>query len=224
MDAEFYEKDGLRYDRVTKIIDFFQPPELVEWKVKTGLKEAGRISRRALKTGSRVDELISANPYEPAIAKKDSPETASCIEAWDSFVTDHQPKNLIWHETLFSGELEIAGTYDFVWGDYLIDIKTSRKIKPSHFFQLGAYALMKPEIKEVAILRLDKNLGIYELVNSKQLGLSLENCKTGFLHLLGAYRFYQEADLALNSPKAEKEKENDSDISSQQITAADSSI
>lgn len=47
--------DGILYMqqvRVTEVLDYFQAPELVEWKMKVGKAEAGKISRMALKIGT----------------------------------------------------------------------------------------------------------------------------------------------------------------------------
>ena len=225
MDNPYYEKDGKRYTRVSRIIDFFAPPDLVEWKMDTGRKEAGRISRAALKIGSRVDDLITENWQNPKVGKKDGLEVQSCLQAWQAWLKDYQPKELKFHETVYDEEAMVAGTYDFMWGDILVDIKTSRNVKPYHFFQLGAYGgMMKPHPEKLAILRLDKSLGIYEFVESRKVGLDPLDCWLAFKGLQRAYKVYNQADSALNPPKGQKEQENDTDISTQQITAADREI
>ena len=82
MDDHYYSKDGKQYERVTRILDYFSNPELVAWKVKVGQKEAGKVSRIALKCGKAVDEMIRASRI-PKL--KDSDEIKSCLKAWKSW-------------------------------------------------------------------------------------------------------------------------------------------
>jgi len=81
---KFYEKDGRKYKRQSTIMDFFPHPDLVDWKVKVGKAEAGRIQRKALKIGSRVDELCEKDVVDGSykLRKADPFEVRSCMEAW----------------------------------------------------------------------------------------------------------------------------------------------
>ena len=58
MDDKYYVKDGVSYERVTSILNYFQSPDLVKWKLRVGAKEAKRISTIAMKRGTNVDEAI----------------------------------------------------------------------------------------------------------------------------------------------------------------------
>lgn len=197
MDAEFYEKDGRQYDRPTRILDYFSPPELLEWKVRTGLKEAGRISRIALKHGKRIDELIRATK-EPK--KGDSPEVHKCYAAWLKWVDCYCPGPLVFPETLYCEARMIAGTPDIYWPEMedLIDVKSAKTVHENYFFQLGCYASMLPfPVKRLAVLRLDKELGEYEYVTNEQMGLSVADCVNGFNGLLIYFKLYQRAQSAL---------------------------
>ena len=81
----YYEKDGVRYDRVTAVLDYFAPPELVRWQIKVGAKEAKRIGTVAKNIGTSVDEWIKAdiNGLRPRLPK--SLEARNCIEGWKRF-------------------------------------------------------------------------------------------------------------------------------------------
>ena len=72
-DFEFYEIGGRKYQRFSTIMDYFPHPKLVEWKVSLGKAEAGKISRAALKEGSRIDEYtyLDWQGAKPKLPKKD---------------------------------------------------------------------------------------------------------------------------------------------------------
>lgn len=207
MDDEFYLKDGKSYERVTRILDYFAPPELMSWKVRVGNKEANRISKVALKFGSRVHELIEKNGE---VVKKDSEEVKNCMNAWNSWKKDYWSENIVNGVTLYDEKRMVAGTPDFTIGSELIDIKTSREVKSSHFVQLGAYAsMMEATPLRVSILRLDKGLGIYEYVSNEKIGVSVDHCIEAFRSLLGYYRFYRNVQSTMKPrgamPQGEEE-------------------
>lgn len=207
MDSEYYERDGKTYERVTRILDYFATPELVDWKVRVGKKEAKRVGTIATKFGSRVHELID-KCEEPN--KKDSEEVKNCYKAFTSWRQDYGFPQLIGGSTLFCDKRMIAGTPDSYMGNTLIDFKTSREVKASHFVQLGAYAsLMEKQPSRLAILRLDKQNGMYEWVTNEKVGMEVEQCINAFTYLLGYYRFYNRVQSTLRPkvalPQGEEE-------------------
>ncbi len=198
MDDEFYQKQEKSYERVTRVLDYFAPPELVSWKVKVGQKMAGIVGRQAIKTGKCVDEMIREGRIPKA---KDSQEVKNCMIAWDAWKTDYAPSNIEFPSTLFCEKRLLAGTPDFIWkdGDELSDIKTSNSVRESYFFQLGAYASLLPKTpKRISVLRLDKKLANYEFVTNESVGLSIYDCINGFNGLLLYYRAYQRVQSTLN--------------------------
>lgn len=198
MDGEFYEREGRRYHRPTHVLDYFAPPELVDWKIKTGRAEARRISRIALKHGSRVDELVRTGD---AVTSKDDPEVRNCLKAFYKWKSDYGVGELVFPATHYCEIRGIAGTPDVYWekAQDLIDVKSSKRIHESYLFQVGGcYASLVPfPVKRVAILRLDKELGDYEYVTNEKLGLSLEELKHGFNGLLDYYKAYKRVQSAL---------------------------
>jgi len=52
-----YTIDGGRYDRLTSVLGYFQPQELIDWKMKVGPEEAERIGGEARAIGTRVDSI-----------------------------------------------------------------------------------------------------------------------------------------------------------------------
>ena len=202
---DYYEKDGKKYERPTNILNYFAPPEYVEWKVRTGNREANKVIKIAMKHGSRVDELIRTSNKPD---NKDSSEINNCWKAWNKWKADYSVVEIEFPKTAYCDYRMLAGTPDVLWGKCLIDIKTSKTIHENYFFQLGAYASLIPyNVKELAILRLDKELGEYEFVNNEKVGLSVEDCILGFNSLLAYYRRYKQVQSTLQP----KEKVYDGD-------------
>lgn len=202
MDNETYSKEGKEYERVTRIINYFLPPELVDYKVRVGNRVANASMKKAGKFGTMIDEAIRLNWKEPAI-KKPCAESKEALKAWDSWKWDNAVEDISFPETLYSEELLIAGTPDFVWKNMIVDIKCSSGVKPIYFAQLGAYASMsgvKPE--DLAVLRLDKNTGMYEFIKASAVGLSVDACVSYFLSLVYSFRTYKQVQSTL------KPKEN----------------
>lgn len=143
---------------VTQVLDYFMPPELVEWKLDEGRAEANRIGKKAMKIGTRVDELIK-NEGQPK--KSDSVEVQSCFKAYEKFREDYKPVSVkpckrLYFEMLgfkITGEPDL----DIAFPNYnvLTDIKGSNRIDIKHWIQDTVYASVTGHQK-VAILRLDK--------------------------------------------------------------------
>jgi hypothetical protein len=197
VDGEFYEKEGKLYGRPSHILDYFAPPELVDWKARTGLTEAKRISRIALKHGSRIDELIRESK---APKKSDSIEVVNCFRAWSKWLSDYSPKFIVFPPTGYCEKRMVAGTPDIYWEDQqdLIDVKSSKSVHENYFFQLGFYASVSTSpIKRLAVLRLDKELGEYEYVTNEKVGMTVQDCIDGFNGLLAYYGRYKRVQSAL---------------------------
>lgn len=179
--------------RVTQVLDYFQPPNLVAWKLRTGNAEANRISRAAMKTGSRVDEIIKAN-LEPV--KKDKPEVFSAFIAYKKWLAIYiplevKPQVRVEKEIegiILSGEPDII-VIDDIEPPTLVDIKVATRISDKYWLQLAAYAWLTDWTGPVGILRLDKATESYEYVTKN---LSVEWAV--YCGLLKAYLYYGEDD------------------------------
>lgn len=189
-DVPYYEKEGRRYDRITHILDYFSPPELVSWKIRVGKKEAGIISRAALRIGENVDEAIRQSIDGGVQVKLKTTEAKNCMEAFWEWRNERKAQ-LSTMETVFDDELMVAGTPDIFWmnNQTLIDIKCASAIRPSYWLQTEFYARQKP-ITTKGILRLEKNLAIYEY---KEMPLCDEHWEAvkGAIKL---YRYYKSVD------------------------------
>lgn len=150
---------------VTTVLDYFATPWLVDWKLRVGKKEAGRISREAMKIGSRIDEIIKSGKVKSFSKEKD--EVKNCIRAYDKWHEVYQPKSITPCTRLFAtiDGIEVTGEPDLMVDDVLVDIKCSSKISLNYWLQVNMYRrLQGNSMDKVAVLRLDKVTASYEYV------------------------------------------------------------
>lgn len=153
------------YTRVSAILDTYQPPELIEWKLKCGKKEAKRISTVATKIGTNVDAWIRADIEGKKYPKLNSIEAENCVKAYQKWKEDYQidVSKLRSGTRLFNEETKICGEPDILFPDekLVIDIKCSSAIRPTYYLQTEWYG-RELGYSRKAILRLDKNLSMYD--------------------------------------------------------------
>lgn len=152
---------GTRVIRVTEPLNFFKHPKIVDWMVKEGKKESGRISRAAMKVGSRVDELVKTNTQP---IKKDKLEVVSAYNAYYKWARNYTPITvtpLKRVEKVIYGVI-LSGEPDFEALDVLTDLKCSARISKSYWLQLAAYAWLIDWLGKIAILRCDKATEAYQ--------------------------------------------------------------
>lgn len=176
---------------VTEVLDTFIPKGLLAWYLKTGAKEAKRLSTVALKIGSRVDELIQEDVLNGSykLSSKDPIEVKNCMEAWKQFKEDYQPNIQSMQVQVIDKTQKLIGHID-IKTDRIIDVKCASSIKQNHWIQVSKYTVMHGELTVPAILRLDKNLGTYEYKTAEQAKISVLDCVKVFDGLLEAHRFY----------------------------------
>lgn len=195
------EMKALGYVSVTEILDFWNPPELVTWKVKVGAVEARKIGRAAMKIGSRVDELIQRyieTPETPVVfAKSDTIEVRNGIRAWLQYVADHGPKIVGAQIEVLDEQNKIIGHLDIETDDAVLDVKCAGMVKASHFFQVSKYAVLRGK-RDAGILRLDKSIGMYELVMASSVGIDIHACAKAVDALAYATRMYHSTKGAIN--------------------------
>ena len=124
--------------RVTQVLNYFKEQWFVDWFHDTGRREANRVSKEALKIGTRVDELIKANSTPTT---KDKAEVHSCIAAYNKWKAVYQPKSVTPCNRLFGtvDNHQITGEPDIMVDDVLVDIKCSNKIALSYWLQVNMY-------------------------------------------------------------------------------------
>lgn len=167
-DFKYYERGGRKYHRVTTVLDYFPCPELVEWKVRVGKAEAGRISRKAFKDGSRIDELCEADwrTGKYKLKKSDNAEVRSAMQGWEQWKdewSDVYADIQGMQETVFSDAWGVAGTLDIRTSKAIIDIKGAQRISKNYWVQTAFYN-SGFGLPNCYILRLGKSEGTYEFI------------------------------------------------------------
>lgn len=162
------EQQAAGWLSVSQVLDGYQEEGIIDWKIKVGKKEAKRIGTIALKIGTRIHELIEQDWKEGKYKFKttDPIEVRNCMAAWEQFKTDYRPEILNMETEIKDEVNKIVGHRDALikLNDSLVvlDFKTSAQINRKHWVQVNKYAEMDMFLDQVGVLRLDKNLGIYE--------------------------------------------------------------
>lgn len=176
---------------VTQVLDAFIPKGLLAWYLKTGAKEAKRLSTVAMKIGSRVDSLIQEDILKGSykLSAKDPIEVKNCMEAWKQFKSDYQPTITGVQKEVKSDTQKLVGHIDLIFGATIVDVKCASSIKDNYWLQTAKYSdLLESDTDGIAILRLDKNLGTYQFTKKEQSVVN-ELVKV-YDGLLDAYRYY----------------------------------
>lgn len=190
------------------MLDYFWGPELVKARVKCEAREWTAKGKKALKIGSRVDELVRTG-MKPK--KSDADEVKGCMEAWFKW-RERYPEPIIFPDTAYDDKRRIAGTPDFYMTEskILVDVKTSMSVYENYWLQVGGCYSSLPfdfEIKDVAILRLDKPVGDYEFVTANSAELDIDILRMGFNGLINFYRVTEY--IKLKTKPLTKSTEND---------------
>ena len=149
--------------RVTEVLNYFKEPWYVDWVCRVGKREANRVSKAAMKIGTRVDELIKSNGTP---SSKDKPEVQCAMNAYAKWLHVYKPTLIVngtRHDTTIEGQ-EVSGEPDLFVDGVLVDIKCSSKISPLYWVQVNMYSYLTNHLGRVGILRLDKTTASYEYV------------------------------------------------------------
>lgn len=177
--------------RVTEAVGYFKPEWYTDWVLRVGKREANAISKKAIKIGTRIDEIIRSGFYEAD--KKDTQEVKKSLKNF-----------LAWKERYSIGTIEpldrredesigLTGAGDFYIPEWetLVDYKSSKRIYPEYFFQLGGYRRLGFPAKKLAILCCDKEIDFFLYKTNEDFGLSLEQCVDAFESAFKHYRYYK---------------------------------
>lgn len=193
MDGEYYEKDGKQYDRVTRVLGWFEPPDLTAWKIRT--KDHKKIGKKAMAIGSRVDGMCEADwrgeGYKVTI--KDAEEVKNCMRAWEEWKRDYSEVYediQAMQETVYYDDWMVAGSLDIRTSQGIIDIKTSGRVSKSYWIQTAVYN-RQFQLPKRMVLRLDKRCGTYEFAECPE-QYSQEYLENLFLGRLLNYRYEKE--------------------------------
>lgn len=215
------EYEGIRFDRVTGILDYFNDPILVKWKWKVGKEEADRISKFALKVGTRVDDIIKRHVQDGVIKLKKSEliEVRNCIEGYESWRLEHPYLKIVSVDRrVWNAVIKVAGTIDLEAIDerdgsgILLDLKCSSFVAAKYWLQVGVYnSFLAVPHQHIGIVRLHKSLAFCDYKTRAYVDPDPEKYRDYrgiFNGLLDAYRFYKQ-----ENPKSEIKMESDDDSS-----------
>lgn len=183
--------------RVTESIGYFKPEWYTDWILKVGRREANAISKKALKIGSRIDEIIRSGVYEAN--KKDSKEVKKSLQNFLSWKDRYCVKTIIPLERIIDETIGLTGCGDFYWveAETLLDFKSSKRISPEYFFQLGGYKRLGYPCRHLGVLACDKEEDYYDWKTNEDLGLSLETCVDAFESAFKHYQYYKHIEAKL---------------------------
>ena len=153
---------------VTTVMDYLTEPELLNWYTNNSKAKTKAISDEALRIGGAVDLLVQQDVKEGGYVIPAGDEAiVNCMKAWESFKKDYPsfvPSVLEMQTELRMDE--VIGHPDFIHADGITDLKCSTGIRPRYWTQVSQYFRMRflnyTSDNFVAVLRLDKKLGIYE--------------------------------------------------------------
>lgn len=191
-----YVINGDKYDRVTDVLNYFTPQELVEWGLRVGKEEANGKKKLGKSTGTRVhnliEEYIQKGRYK--LTAYDTVAIKNCMTGFERWWQIEKPVVEWQDRTIWSEELGIAGTADIGIKGCLPDFKSSERISPTYWLQVAIYNHMLPvPYEKIGIVRFDKMTSEYEYktLDFKVWGELLVNAYIG---LLNYYRFYKSFD------------------------------
>lgn len=188
MHTKYYNKHKIEVPSTTTVLKVLNKPGLVNWANSLGfkrtsyLKELNRTAAVGTLVHAYIEERLKNKLFRDlkkafSLDDKSTNEVLTCYSAFKLWMKHNKSKLKILHSELqlVSNDHNFGGTIDFIAeldGELcIIDFKTSSKVHPTMFLQLSAYATMAKEngydIERVAILRLDKKSGDYELVTMK---------------------------------------------------------
>jgi len=156
-DERWYFKNNIYYPSSTWIASFY-PKNIayVKWVASHGYDEATLIAKEAAEKGSIVHkacELLSQGKIIKHDTKFTNPETGElqeisaeeyyCALTFVRWFEEFKPKIVATEMTVFNDKYFYAGTLDLIAEIdgklYLIDLKTSKDIWPSHEIQIASY-------------------------------------------------------------------------------------
>ncbi len=176
--------------RVSEALDYFKPQWYADWLLRVGKKEASAISKKALKIGTRIDEIIRSGDY--VAGKLDTKEVKQSLKNFNNWRERYGIQTIRPLDRINDEAIGLTGEADFYWeeADTLIDFKSSKRIYPEYIFQLGGYKRLGFPGKRLAVLRCDKDLDEFEFKTNEDLGLTMEECVDAFESSFKHYRYY----------------------------------
>ena len=176
--------------RVTEACGYFKPQWYTDWVLRVGKRKANLISKKAQKIGTRIDQIIRSGTYEAD--KKDTKEVKQSLKNFNAWRERFNVKSIIPLSRIDDQSISLSGEADFYWEETqtLIDYKSSKRIYPEYFLQLGGYKRLGFPGQRLAVLRCDKDIDDFEFKTNEDFGLSIDQCVDAFESAFKHERYY----------------------------------
>lgn len=183
--------------RVSETQDYFKADWYIKWVLKVGVREANATSKKALKIGTRIDEIIRSGVYEAD--NKDTQEVKQCLKNFLSWKDRYMIGTIIPLSRIDNVDIGVTGEADFYIpeSDILVDFKSSKKISPEYIFQLGGYKRLGFPGRKIAVLRCDKDIDDFEFKTNEDIGMTIEQCVDAFESSLKHLQYYNHINTQL---------------------------
>lgn len=209
-DFEKYEKEGVKYDRVTSILGIMAKPALQYWFGKHGTAFCQKKLKDTAEFGTDVHLMVEAWCKGQLVEPREDTRKNKLFEKFVRWAEINEFECVESEITVYCDEFRYAGTMDLlcrVNGElFIADIKTAKDFYETFPLQLAAYqyALDYPEPVGRMAIRLGREDGKLETKKYEDHAGDLE----GFKNAVGLYRWKQ------RYTKANKKKRRSSGKSS----------
>lgn len=223
----WYDINGVLYARVTSILGVIRNPALETWRGRLGNAAANKTAREAARIGTAVHGHIARYIEKGErwkLSKKIPAGVGLALGAFDDYAKLHGAfgeqclvEKTVWHESR-----GYAGTVDLMEPTVITDWKTAGSIKDTYWLQLSAYwqaciAMgIGAKISTLRIVRLDRNLGMFEQQDLPvEEALPFWDAFQGLLGFYGTWMRLTQTEEELELSSAEEAPSEDSDVQSQ---------
>ena len=144
---DYYIIDGIKYNRVTRILDIISKPEFYRWYGKYGFDYCQNHMENRATFGTmahkNIERILNGEDVDIYSVGREMSDTLQRFMTW---AADNSLQPIYLEKQLVDDDLMIAGTADFI-GYYnndfvLIDWKTSSRLYDEQYLQLSAYIKM----------------------------------------------------------------------------------
>ena len=185
VDEDVYRKGDKEYVRVTRILDVIAKPEFYRWYAKHGYDWCTKYRDDRAVFGTRMHKEFQ-NWLEDENVWIDSREMEQVFDEFRGWCDLHDVESEFCEYRLFSDELGVAGTCDFIGlvdgVPMLVDWKTSKRVYDNYRLQVSVYLWM---FECMSGRRLEKaGVVCFSGGGVRELFLSREEC----LELLDVFR------------------------------------
>lgn len=163
-----YEVSGEHYTSVTTILSELNKAAIMRWRARVGAEKANKVSRKALKRGTRLDKQIETY-LRTGTVQLDEFDYFSLFPQIKPVLDKHITMLYNLQGMVYSHTLKVAGSFDCLaaWDGKpaMIDFKSSLKLKEeawieSYFLQCALYSMCLWEMLGLRIQQIVIVIGV----------------------------------------------------------------